>query len=111
MKFLLNIGILILFATSTHAENDLNFFINSALKNNLELNAERKNKKSIKQNINISRSEFLPSLSVSGNQTSTETSKRTNKSGASLSDTNNNSETATVSVTRKFFKDLKVIII
>lgn len=107
MKFLLNIGILILFATSTHAENDLNFFINSALKNNLELNAERKNKKSIKQNINISRSEFLPSLSVSGNQTSTETSKRTNKSGASLSDTNNNSETATVSVDQKIFQGFK----
>ena len=107
MKFLLNIGILILFATTTYAENNLNFFIDSALKKNLELNAERENQKSIKQNINISRSEFLPSVSVSGNQTSTETSKRTNQSGVSLSDTNSNSETATVSVDQKIFQGFK----
>ena len=43
-------------------------FFEAALKNNLKLNTERKNHKSIKQNINISRSEFLPSISLSSNQ-------------------------------------------
>ena len=46
----------------------LNFILKKLLKIILNLNAERKNKKSIKQNINISRSEFLPSISLSKDQ-------------------------------------------
>ena len=54
------------FFTIASAENNLQYFIDVALKKNLQLNAERKNQKSIKENINISRSEFLPNLSISG---------------------------------------------
>ena len=54
MKFLLNIILIFFFSNTVIAENHLKFFIDSALKNNLKLNAERKNQKSIKQNINIS---------------------------------------------------------
>jgi outer membrane protein len=107
MKFLSNIIIVYLFFTPAFAENNLKFFIDAALKNNLELNAERKNQKSIKENINISRSQFLPSLSVSGNQTSSQSTKRTNQSGANLSDTNLDSETKTVSVDQKIFQGFK----
>ena len=107
MKFLFNIIFMYLFSTSIFAEDNIKFFIDAALKNNLELNAERKNKKSIKQNINISRSEFLPSLSVSGNQTSSQSTNRTNQSGANLSDTNQDSETKTVSVDQKIFQGFK----
>ena len=107
MKFLLNIFTLFLFFNPVFAESNLQFFIDAAFKNNLELNAERKNQKSIKENINISRSEFLPSLSLSGNQSSSESFNRTNQSGASLSDTNRNSETTTVSVDQKIFQGFK----
>ena len=107
MKFLFNIIFMYLFSTSIFAEDNIKFFIDAALKNNLELNAERKNKKSIKQNINISRSEFLPSLSVSGNQTSSQSTNRTNQSGANLSDTNQDSKTKTVSVDQKVFQGFK----
>ena len=107
MKFLSNIIIVYLFFTPVFAENNLKFFIDAALKNNLELNAERKNQKSIKENINISRSQFLPSLSVSGNQTSSQSTNRTNQSGANLSDTNLDSETKTVSVDQKIFQGFK----
>ena len=62
--------ILLVFSHSVKAENHLQFFIDAALKNNLKLNAERKNKKSIEQNVNISRSEFLPNISISGYQSS-----------------------------------------
>ena len=41
-----------------------------AVVNNLQLNAERKNLESAKQNRNISRSEFLPNITISGDQTS-----------------------------------------
>ena len=107
MKFLSNIILILFFFNTAIAENHLQFFIDAALKNNLKLNAERKNHKSIKQNINISRSEFLPSLSISGDQTSVDSSNRINQSGASLSDTNKNSETKTVSIDQKIFQGFK----
>ena len=107
MKFIFNIIIIFFFYTFAFAENNIKFFINAALKNNLELNAERKNQKSIKENINISRSEFLPSLSISGNQTSSKSTNRTDQNGTNLKDTNSDSETKTVSIDQKIFQGFK----
>ena len=107
MKFLLNIIIISFFFTTVVADNNLKFFIDAAFKNNLELNAERKKQKSTRENINISRSEFLPSLSVTGNQTSSESTNRTNQSGTNLSDTNQDTKTTTVSVDQKIFQGFK----
>ena len=90
-----------------NAENSLKFYIDSALKNNLKLNAERKNQKSIKQDVNISRSEFLPNISLSTNQSRTETTGKTNQSGSSLSDSSLDKETATVSIDQKIFQGFK----
>ena len=107
MKFLLNIILISFFFTTVVADNNLKFFIDAAFKNNLELNAERKKQKSTRENINISRSEFLPSLSVTGNQTSSESTNRTNQSGTNLSDTNQDTKTTTVSVDQKIFQGFK----
>ena len=104
-KFLI---IFIFLSNSVNAENHLEYFISAALKNNLKLNAERKNQKSIKQDINISRSEFLPSISLSGNQSSSQTTNKINQSGAKLSDSNLDTETTTVSVDQKLFQGFKV---
>ena len=89
------------------AENNLKFFIDSAFEKNLKLNAERKNQKSIEQNLNISRSEFLPSISLSGNQSSSQSTNRSNQSGVSLSDTNLDTETKSISVDQKIFQGFK----
>ncbi|MFL2889485.1 MAG: TolC family outer membrane protein [Pelagibacteraceae bacterium] len=89
-----------------YAEN-LKFYLESAFKNNPKLNAERKNFKSIKENINISRSEFLPSVTISGDISSKESTNRSNQSGSNLSDTNLNTETTTVAVDQKIFQGLK----
>ena len=107
MKFLLNIILIFFFFNAAIAENHLQFFIDAALKNNLKLNAERKNQKSIKQNINISRSEFLPSISLSGDQSSLQSTNKTNHSGSSLSDSNLDTETTTVSIDQKIFQGFK----
>ena len=107
MKFLLNITLTLFFFNVAFAENHLQFFIDAALKNNLKLNAERKNKKSIKQNINISRSEFFPSISLSGDQSSSQSTNKTNHSGSSLSDSNLDTETTTVSIDQKIFQGFK----
>ena len=85
--------ILLLFSNSNlQAEDNLVFYIEKALENNLQLNAERKNFESAKQDKNISRGEFLPSITLSGDQTSTTSTNRTNQSGSSLADSNSDTE-------------------
>ena len=53
MKFLFNIFLILFFFSSVSAKDHLQFFIDAALTNNLKLNAERKNQKSIKENITM----------------------------------------------------------
>ena len=107
MKFLLNIILTLFLYNVAAAENHLQYFIDAALKNNLKLNAERKNQKSTKENINISRSEFLPSISLSGDQSSSQSTNKTNSSGSNLPDSNLDTETTTVSIDQKIFQGFK----
>ena len=86
------------------ASSDVIFFVESALKNNPKLNAERENLKSIKQNENISKSEFLPSLTISGSQSSIETSNIIDQSGNRSANTKRNTETKKISVDQKIFQ-------
>ena len=68
--------------------------LKSALKltyeNNLELQAERKNLEVQKEVLNISKSDFLPTMTLTGKKNFEETTKLTNQSGedASISDVN-----------------------
>ncbi len=101
------IFIILFFSTSNLLAQDLKFYIDKALKNNLQLNAERKNFESAKQSKNISRSEFLPSITLSGDQTSTTSINRTNQNGASLSDSNSDSDSKKISVEQKIFSGFK----
>jgi outer membrane protein len=107
MKKIILALISLLIFSNLHAEENLKFYIEKALKNNLQLNAERKNLESAKQSKNISRSEFLPSITISGNQTSSTSTNRTNQNGAKLSDANSDSESKTVSVEQKIFSGFK----
>ena len=84
-------------------------YLENAYKNNPTLNAERENYKAIKENINISRSDFLPEVTVSETKTSSQTSNRTNQSGASLSDINNDTTTKSISVDQKIFQGFQGI--
>ena len=61
------------------AEQNIKFYLVKAVENNLQLNAERKNLESAKQNKNISRSEFLPNITISGDQTSSTSTNQTNQ--------------------------------
>ncbi len=104
--FIFKIVTLFLFSY-LHAEEKLAFFIDKAIKNNLQLNAERKNLESAKQSRNISRSEFLPNITISGNQTSTTSTNQTNQSGSSLSDSSLDSESKTLSLEQTLFSGFK----
>ncbi len=95
------------FPNYLYAQDNLNFYIKKALDNNLQLNAERKNFESAKQTKNISRSEFLPSITLSGDQSSSTSTNRTNQSGNSLADTNLDTESKKILVEQKVFSGFK----
>jgi len=107
MKKFFTVVFLLFFEANLQAQDNLKFFIEKALENNLQLNAERKNFESAKQSKNISRSEFLPSITISGNQTSTTSTNRTDQSGTSLTDSNLDSENKKISVEQKIFSGFK----
>ena len=109
MKKYLPIIFVLLSSSFLHAQENLKFYIEKALENNLQLNAERKNFESTKQSKNISRSEFLPSITLSGDQTSATSTNRTNQSGASLADSNSDSESKKISVDQKIFSGFKAV--
>lgn len=102
------IAIFLLFSFSdAYSQDTLRFYIQKALENNLQLNAERKKFESSKQSKNISRSEFLPSITLSGDQSSATSSNRVNQSGVSLPDTNLDTENKKISVDQKIFSGFK----
>ena len=107
MKKYIFVIYLIFSSSYLQAQDNLNFFIQKALSNNLKLNAERKNFESSKQSKNISRSEFLPSITLSGDQTSTSSTNRKDQSGASLADSSLDSESTKISVEQKIFSGFK----
>ena len=103
MKFII-IFILLTFKANIIFAAEFFTYLESAYKNNPTLNAERENYKAIKENINISKSEFLPSISILGSKNSQQKSNRTNQAGAALPDTSNTTETQSVSVDQKIFQ-------
>ena len=107
MKKIIIVFFTLLLGTNLHAQDNLKFYIEKALKNNFKLNAERQSLESAKQSKNISRSEFLPSITLSGEQNSSTSTNRTDKNGANLSDTNSDSESKTISVEQKIFSGFK----
>ena len=107
MKIILLILFFLFTFSKLYAEKNLHFYLEKALENNLQLNAERKKLESAKQSKNISRSKFLPSVTISGDQTSSTSSNRTNQSGSSLADTNLDSESKKIAIEQKIFSGFK----
>jgi len=107
MRKILIIFFHIFLFTSLNADESLKFFLKRSIENNLQLNAERKKFESAKQSKNISRSEFLPSITLTGDQSSVTSKNRVNQSGNSLSDTNLDTETQSISLEQKIFSGFK----
>jgi outer membrane protein len=107
MKIFITFIIISIFNFNSAFASEFLTYLENAYKNNPTLNAERENYKAIKENINISRSEFLPSVSVSETQSSQQNSNRTNQSRSALNDTNNDTTTQSVTVDQKIFQGLQ----
>ncbi len=55
--------------------------LNKTYQNNIQLNAERENIKASEEDVNIAKSDYKPSLTLSGSQSFEDTNKLTNQSG------------------------------
>ena len=55
--------------------------LNQTYKNNIQLNAERENLKASEQDVNISKADYMPSLTLSGSKSQEDTNKLTNRNG------------------------------
>ena len=83
---------LVLILTFVYVENvsaeTLLKALNQAFNNNAELNAERENLKISEQDLKITKSEYLPSASITSSKSQEDTNKLTNQSGgdATISD-------------------------
>ena len=85
---------LVLILTFVYVENafaeDLLKALKQAFHNNAELNAERENLNVSEQDLKITKSEYLPSASITSSKSQEDTNKFTNQSGgdATINDVN-----------------------
>ena len=77
--------------------------IKEAYDNNPKLNAERENLKISKEDINISKSNFLPTVTISGYKSKENTSKLTNRSGEDASKDDVNPLQTSILVEQKLY--------
>ena len=107
MKKIIYITIFCLIFINSYAEGNLKFYIKKSIENYLQLNAERKKFEVAKQDKNISRSEFLPSITISGNKSSSTSTNKTDQNGTDLPDSNLDFESRTISLEQKIFNGFK----
>ena len=75
-----------------------------AYNENPVLNAERENIQVSREDVKISRSEFLPSVTLSGSKSQENTEKLTDRSGANSVITNVDPKTQSIDVEQKIFQ-------
>ena len=102
LKKILILSIFYLLNTNLYAQ-DLLKTLSDAFKNNSKLNAERASLNAVKENINISRGEFLPSITVSGDLATQKDTDRINQSGEKIADIESEPESKSVLVEQKIF--------
>ena len=104
MKKIFLITFFIIFINQSAFSTTLSKALLEAFNNNPELNAERENIKVSKEDLNISRSEFLPSLTISGSKSEQDTEKLTDRTGSNAAINDVNTKTQTVLIEQKIFQ-------
>jgi len=101
-KFLIIILSTLFLFTNVNAET-FTAALKKAYENNSELNAERENISISEQELKISRSSYLPTITIEGTQSKEDTSKLTNRDGSNASITDVDPKTKTISITQTIF--------
>jgi len=99
---------LILLSLSLFSQQSYSITLSEALleayKNNPELNAERENIKVSKEDLDISKSEFLPSVTLSSSKSKENTEKLTNRSGTNTAITDVDPKTQSIVIEQTLFQ-------
>ncbi len=77
--------------------------LNETYKNNTQLNAERENINAAEEDINISKADYMPSLSLSGSKSFENTNKLTTQSGTDTSIDDVNPLSSSIKLEQKLF--------
>ncbi|MDC0396203.1 TolC family outer membrane protein [Candidatus Pelagibacter sp.] len=104
MKKILLILLTLIFVNQKAFAVTLSEALLEAYINNPELNAERENIKVSKEDLNISRSEFLPTVTVSTSRSKEDTGKLTDRTGTNSSITDVDPKTQSIVIEQKLFQ-------
>ncbi len=98
--FFLKIFFIVTFLTGSVLAETLNAALEKAYKNNPELNAERESINISEQELKVSKSLYLPSITLEGSQSEEDTSKLTNRNGSNASITDVNPSVQSITITQ-----------
>ena len=98
--FFLKIFFIVTFLTESVLAETLKAALEKAYKNNPELNAERESINISEQELKVSKSSYLPSITLEGSQSEEDTSKLTNRSGSNASITDVNPSVQSITITQ-----------
>ena len=98
--FFLKIFLIVTFLTGSVLAETLNAALEKAYKNNPELNAERESINISEQELKVSKSLYLPSITLEGSQSEEDTSKLTNRNGSNASITDVNPSVQSITITQ-----------
>ena len=106
MKKLIIIGFLSIIFLSPSYATTLIQALSKAYKDNSKLNAERENLEISKEEINEAKSDFLPSVTISGYVSNENTTKLTNRSGADVQSTDVEPSQESILIEQTLFQGL-----
>ena len=98
--FFLKIFFIVIFLTEPVLAETLKAALEKAYKNNPELNAERESINISEQELKVSKSSYLPSITLEGSQSEEDTSKLTNRNGSNASITDVNPSVQSITITQ-----------
>ena len=98
--FFLKIFFIVTFLTGSVLAETLKAALEKAYKNNPELNAERESINISEQELKVSKSSYLPSITLEGSQSEEDTSKLTNRNGSNASITDVNPSVQSITITQ-----------
>ena len=101
-KILIVISLALLHVSSASAVT-LYDALNQTYQNNIQLNAERENIKASEEDINISKADYKPTLTLSGSKSVENTNKLTNQSGGDASSSDADPLTTSIKLEQTIF--------
>ena len=101
MKKIVILICLTLFSFNNASAVTLYDALNQTYQNNIQLNAERENLKASEEDINISKADYKPTLTLSGSKSVENTNKLTNQSGGDVSTSDADPLTTSIKLEQK----------